>query len=286
MHVARTIPELRHHRTIDADGGPVALVPTMGALHEGHLSLVRLAREKSGQRGHVAVSIFVNPTQFNDPADLELYPRTLDADLELLERAGVDMVYAPIDDEMYPVGEPQVLVDVPALARHLEGVHRPGHFRGVCQVVLKLFNLVQPDMAVFGMKDYQQLRIIESMTAGLNLPVDIVRAPTLRDPDGLAMSSRNRRLSAAERSRALSIPRALEAAARRYRAEERDAARLVEAMTDVLQADRSDVPFTVDYAACVDARTLEPLEAADGPVLLAIAAHVGPVRLIDNRLLP
>lgn len=285
MHVARTIPELRHHRTIDADGGPVVLVPTMGALHEGHLSLVRLARQKSGQRGHVAVSIFVNPTQFNDPGDLDLYPRTLDTDLELLEAAGVDMVFAPIDDEMYPVGEPQVLVDVPALAQHLEGTHRPGHFRGVCQVVLKLFNLVQPDLAVFGMKDFQQLRIIEAMTAGLNLPIDIVRGPTLRDSDGLALSSRNRRLNPRERQRARVIPRALDAAEKRFRAEEQDAGRLVEAMVDVLDAERSEVPFTLDYAACVDPQTLEPLETVEDEALLAIAAHVGPVRLIDNRLI-
>ena len=285
MHVARTIPELRHHRLMAPHDRALAFVPTMGALHEGHLSLVRLAREKAGEGGQVAVSIFVNPTQFNDPRDFDLYPRVLDADLDLLEAAGVDMVFAPIEDEMYPMNELEAQVDVPGLTHQLEGSHRPGHFRGVCQIVLKLFNLVRPDIAVFGMKDFQQLRIIEAMTASLDIPIDIVRGPTLRDPDGLAMSSRNRRLTPEQRRRALAIPRALDAAEKLFRRGDATPAELVEEMERVLADAENDAVFTLDYAACVDAVRLDPAETLDPPILLAIAAHVGPVRLIDNRLL-
>ena len=146
MHVSRTIPELRHHRLLIGNDAPLALVPTMGALHAGHLSLVKLARDRAGMSGHVAVSIFVNPLQFNSQSDFDLYPRHLDADLAMLEDAGVDLVFAPLEDEMYPYDEPPVVVDVPSLTGQLEGKHRPGHFRGVCNVVLRLFNLVQPDL--------------------------------------------------------------------------------------------------------------------------------------------
>ena len=286
MHVARTIPEMRHHRRLVGFDAPLALVPTMGALHAGHLSLVKLARGKCGARGHVAASIFVNPLQFNDQTDFDAYPRTLEADLAMLEEAGVDMVFAPLEDEMYPYDEPPVVVDVPSLTGQLEGRHRPGHFRGVCNVVLRLFNLVQPDQAVFGMKDFQQLRVIETLTDALDLTVDIVRGETLRDDDGLAMSSRNRRLSPRERRRALAIPRALAAAVALHARGERDAAELLDTVTTHLNnAEPADVPLTVDYVAAVDAERLEPVKAVAGPTALLVAAHVGGVRLIDNRLI-
>jgi pantoate--beta-alanine ligase len=285
MHVARAIPEVRHHRLLMGHEKPLALVPTMGALHEGHLSLVKLARQHAAA-GHVAASIYVNPSQFNDRSDFELYPRTFEADLELLEAAGVDMVFAPIDDEMYPLGEPQAMVDVPSLTWQLEGAHRPGHFRGVCQVVLKLFNLVEPDIAVFGMKDFQQLRVIEAMARALNLPVDIVRAPTLRDPDGLALSSRNRRLTEPQRQRALAIPRALAEAEEAFVAGESDPETLIQVMTRTLgTGEPAEVPIEVHYASVVDPVRLEALRKVDRPALLAIAAQIGQVRLIDNRLI-
>ena len=257
----------------------------MGALHEGHLALVRLARERSAG-GHVAVSIYVNPAQFNEAADYESYPRVLEADLVLLETEGVEMVFAPIDDEMYPLGEPQAIVDVPSLTWQLEGEHRPGHFRGVCQVVLKLLCLVQPDLAVFGMKDFQQLRVIEALVRALNLPIEIVRAQTVRDPDGLAMSSRNRRLTPEQRLRALSIPAALAAADEAFLAGETDPPTLAELMLSVLEkSEPADVPLKADYAAVVDPVRLERMAKVDRPALLAVAAHVGLVRLIDNRLI-
>ena len=286
MHVARTIPELQHHRRLVGRGAPLALVPTMGALHAGHLSLVDIARRHAGPGGHVAASVFVNPLQFNDPADFERYPRTLDSDLTMLESAGVDMVFAPIDDEMYPYDEPPVLVDVPGLTRQLEGAHRPGHFAGVCNVVLRLLNLVRPTSAVFGMKDFQQVRIIESLVEALDVGVEIVRGPTVLDADGLAMSSRNRRLSDEERRRALAIPRGLDEAARLYDLGERHADALTGLIRQMLRdGGPADVPLTVDYVAAVDADRLEPVSILKGPTLLAVAAHVGPVRLIDNRLL-
>ena len=285
MHVSRAIPELRHHRLLVGRDAPLALVPTMGALHDGHLSLVKLARDRAGPAGHVAVSIFVNPLQFNNQSDFDLYPRTLDDDLALLEAAGVDLVFAPLEDEMYPYDEPPVVIDVPSLTGQLEGKHRPGHFRGVCNVVLRLFNLVDPDLAVFGMKDFQQLRVIETLADALDLTLDVVRGETLRDADGLAMSSRNRRLSPRERERALAIPRALDAAVSQFKRGDADAASLVETITTrLVNGEPGDVPLTIDYVAAVDAERLEPVGTIHGPCVLLAAAHVGPVRLIDNRL--
>jgi pantoate--beta-alanine ligase len=286
MHVARAIPELRHHRLLMGREHPLAFVPTMGALHEGHLSLLKIARLRAGAKGHVAASIFVNPSQFNDPADYERYPRTLDRDLAMLEDAGADMVFVPIEDEMYPINEPPVVVDVPSLTWQLEGSHRAGHFRGVCLVVLKLLNLVEPDLAVFGMKDFQQLRVIEAMVRGLNKTIDIIRAPTVREADGLAMSSRNRRLTPDQRRRALAIPAALAAAEEAFARGETNPEALVDVMTRILlSSPPSEVAMEVDYAAVVDPERLEILMKIDRPALLAIAARVGDVRLIDNRLI-
>ena len=252
--------------------GRVALVPTMGALHEGHASLVRRARELADT---VVVSIFVNPLQFGAGEDLDRYPRTLDADLELTGRSGADIVFAPSVEEVYPGGEPQVTLDPGPLGTILEGAVRPTHFRGVLTVVAKLFGLVQPDLAVFGEKDYQQLVLIKRMVADLCMPVEVIGAPTLREEGGLARSSRNRYLSDAERRAALTLNRALAAAAR---APSIDAART--AALDVL-ADEPEI--SLDYLEFRAEDLGEPVP--DRPARALIAARVGTTRLIDNTLL-
>lgn len=268
------------HRSADlaamAARGTRAVVMTMGALHDGHLSLVHAAREVADQ---VVVTIFVNPLQFNDPGDLERYPRTLEADCALLEAAGVDMVYAPDTEDVYPGGAPVVTVRAGAVGEHFEGVHRPGHFDGMLTVVLKLLHLTRPDLAVFGAKDAQQLMAIRAMVRDLNVPVQIVESPTVRESDGLAMSSRNRFLSEEDRLAALALPRALEAA--RQQAEDGgDLARVLRAGREVL----SEQPaVTVDYFAALDPVSAAPAEDDYcGEVVLAVAATVGTTRLIDN----
>ncbi|MER7504743.1 pantoate--beta-alanine ligase [Nonomuraea pusilla] len=255
--------------------GAVALVPTMGALHEGHRSLIRLARERAD---HVVVSIFVNPLQFGPNEDFSRYPRTFDADLEVCRAEGVDVVFAPSAEDMYRPDR-QVSVNAGHMGTVVEGASRPGHFDGVLTVVLKLFNLVQPDVAVFGQKDAQQLALIRRMVADLDLPVEIVGAPTVREPDGLALSSRNRYLSGDERTVALALSRALRAGA----AESAPSAILATARS-VLDAagDRLDL----DYLVLVDPATFaEARETHAGPAVLAVAARVGATRLIDNVVL-
>lgn len=250
--------------------GTVALVPTMGALHEGHRSLIRQARERADQ---VVVSIFVNPLQFGPNEDFSRYPRTFEDDLDVCRAEGVDVVFHPGVDDMYPPGR-QVSVSAGQMGDVVEGEFRPGHFDGVLTVVLKLFNLVRPDLAVFGEKDAQQLALIRRMVADLDVPVEILGAPTVREPDGLAMSSRNRYLSDADRKVALGLSRALRAgAARRTPDEIRTAAR------DEL--DRSELK--VEYLVLVDPRTFtEVQEPYEGEAVLAVAARVGGTRLIDN----
>lgn len=278
MLISQTIDECRQtRRRFDR----LALVPTMGALHAGHLSLISEAKRHAP---HVAVSIFVNPTQFGPREDFTRYPRPLEDDLAKCRAAGADLVFNPAPEEMYPAEAPGIVVDLPHLSEVLEGKHRPGHFRGVCQVVAKLFNIVQPQVACFGQKDFQQLRIIEAMTAALNWPIEIVGCPTLREPDGLAMSSRNQYLSADERERALSISRALMLARGEVRGGVRQANRLVATMQRVLldPGNLGRVPVSVDYVAAVDPLTLRPVDAINGPTVLAIAARVGTTRLIDN----
>jgi pantoate--beta-alanine ligase len=206
MKVVHTITEARAER---GRFQRLALVPTMGALHAGHISLIALAKQRAP---HVAVSIFVNPTQFGPREDFNRYPRPIESDLEKCREAGVDLVFNPAPQEMYPLESPQIVVDLPQLSEVLEGKHRPGHFRGVCQVVAKLLNIIQPQIACFGRKDYQQLRILTAMVAALDWPIEIAAGETVREADGLAMSSRNKYLSADERQRALAIPRALQAA--------------------------------------------------------------------------
>ncbi len=274
MKVARTIKEFRSAR---AEVGRLALVPTMGALHEGHLSLMRLAKEHAPQ---VAVSIFVNPTQFGPKEDFTKYPRPLVADLELCKSVGVDLIFAPDAREMYPPGEAKVTIDLPELTTVLEGAYRPGHFAGVCQIVAKLFNVIQPDIAIFGRKDFQQLRVLSAMVESLNWPIEIVPGPTVREPGGLAMSSRNRYLSADERTRALAINRSLVFAESQIKAGRRDSDGLIQWMRQMLLEQRLDI----DYIAAVDPNTLAAVSSVAGPVVFAIAARVGSTRLIDNLL--
>ncbi|MPZ22456.1 MAG: pantoate--beta-alanine ligase [Dehalococcoidia bacterium] len=272
-----TVAQVRAwRRSQDAN---VALVPTMGYLHEGHLSLVREAR---GDGGKVIVSIFVNPTQFAASEDLARYPRDLQRDLRLLDAEGVAAVFLPTPEEIYPDGF-QTTVSVGGVAAPLEGAARPGHFAGVATVVAKLFNIVEPDRAYFGQKDAQQLAVIRRMTSDLNLPVDVVGLPTMREPDGLAMSSRNAYLSPAEREAAPVLYRALQAGRLAYEGGERSGARLREAVAEAL---RSEPLVFVEYVSVADSASLRELEAAEGPLLLSLAARIGSTRLIDNILLP
>jgi pantoate--beta-alanine ligase len=263
-----------------ARGQRVGLVPTMGALHAGHVALVKDAR---GRAGFVAVSIFVNPTQFGPSEDYARYPRTLAADAEKCERAGAALVFAPPADAMYPAGE-ETRVRVGATAAPLCGAHRPGHFEGVTTVVAKLFALAGPCVAVFGRKDYQQLRVIARMAADLFLPVEIVGLRTVREPDGLALSSRNAYLSAEQRAAALAIPRGLSAAVEAFARGERDAG----ALASLARASVAAVATSVDYVDVADPdslRVLAPGERAGARALLALAIRLGGARLIDNVVL-
>ena len=280
MIVVRSIADARAERgKIDR----LALVPTMGALHAGHLSLIEAAKQHAP---HVAVSIFVNPTQFGPREDFTKYPRPLMEDLAKCEAAGVEMVFNPTPEDMYRPGSPEIVVDLPSLTTVLEGKHRPGHFRGVCQVVAKLFNVLEPDVAVFGRKDFQQLRVIQAMTEALDWPIETVACPTLREPDGLAMSSRNQYLSADERTRALSISRGLMQAKQLVSEGVRQTNRLLAMMQNTLLdvGSLGRIPVSIDYVAAVDPMTLKPVETINAPTVLAVAARVGMTRLIDNVL--
>ena len=257
-----------------ADRQAVAVVPTMGALHAGHLSLVRAARARCPR---VIVTIFVNPAQFNNPEDLEKYPRTENADAELLAPEGVDAVFAPLVDEVYPPGF-ATTVSVAGISEPLEGMHRPGHFAGVATVVAKLFGMTGASNAFFGEKDWQQLAVIRRMAADLDLPVEVVGCPTLRDSDGLAMSSRNARLSPAARALAPALHRAMQGAARSLRGGVKAGKALEWAVADVLNAGFD----SVDYMDLRDAATLGSVEAPDAPARLLAAATLDGVRLIDN----
>lgn len=255
---------------------PLVLVPTMGALHEGHLSLIRIARQAAGTQGTVAVSIFVNPIQFDRPGDLAAYPRPLDADLELCRREGVDLVFTPDAGALYHPDR-SITVTESSLSATLCGATRPGHFDGVCTVVLKLFLLFQPDAAVFGEKDYQQLAIIRRMVRDLDVPVEILAGPTLREADGLAMSSRNTRLTPAQRADAPRLRRGLLEAAMLPN----PAAILARARAEI-----SSPLNRIDYLELVDAETLRPAIDLTRPTVLATAVFYDEVRLIDNLALP
>jgi len=276
MQIIRTVAELRAwSRASRQAGKSVGLAPTMGALHEGHLSLVRAAKASCGA---VAASIFVNPTQFGPNEDFAKYPRTFEADCKLLEAEGVDVVFAPTPEEMYPAGA-VTFVEVAGLSDRLDGASRPGHFRGVATVVAKLFVAAEPDRAFFGQKDAAQVAVLRRMTADLGLPVELVVCPIVREPDGLAMSSRNRYLSPEERRQALMLSRALQAAQRAAKAGERKTTALIEAAWQVFLTEPS---VRIDYIAAVDWATLEPVEEASSEMLFAVAAYVGKTRLIDN----
>ena len=259
-------------------GRRVALVPTMGALHEGHLALVDAARSSADL---VVMSIFVNPLQFRPGEDFEQYPRNLEADQALAERRGVDLLFVPTVEAMYGMGD-EVRVVPGESASLWEGAFRPGHFVGVLTVVAKLFNIVQPDVACFGQKDIQQAILIRQMIAQLDFPVELSVVPTVREPDGLALSSRNVYLTAADRAVAVLISQALLAAAARWKEGEPKAATLQEAVTTFLS---QTAGLTVDYVAVVDGARMLPVERADAGTVIAVAARVGSTRLIDNIIL-
>jgi pantoate--beta-alanine ligase len=265
-------------RALRGEGQVVALVPTMGALHDGHLSLVRIASELAD---FTVASVFVNPTQFGPAEDFERYPRDLVKDAALAESAGCDLLFAPDASDVYPPHYATV-VHVQRMSQKMCGALRPGHFDGVATVVAKLFNIVRPSIAVFGQKDGQQLAIIERMTADLNLGVEIVRAPTMREPDGLAMSSRNAYLTKEERTQAPALFRALEHARSAYEAGERDALEVVEAVRARIERESS---AKVQYVAAVDAATLEDVATLRPGTMVALAAVLGATRLIDNIVL-
>jgi pantoate--beta-alanine ligase len=275
--VLKTAAEVRAWR--NAVDGRIAFVPTMGFLHEGHLSLLREARRRvPGGEGAVVLSIFVNPTQFGPNEDLARYPRDVAGDLEQAASVGADVAFCPRrDDELYP--SRATWVDVEGLTEGLCGASRPGHFRGVCTIVAKLWNLVRPDVGIFGEKDYQQLAVLRRMHADLFLCGEIVGMPIVREDDGLALSSRNANLSAEARGQALAIPRFLGEVTRRFAAGERDPVALVAGAAELLH------PGVIDYVEVVDADDLSPVEVVQRPTLVALAVHIGGVRLIDNTVL-
>ncbi len=279
MKICNRIEQIRFaSRKARREGNRVGLVPTMGALHEGHLSLVRAAK---GKCDVVAVSIFVNPTQFGPNEDFAKYPRTFDRDCELLEKEDVDLVFAPSVEEMYPGGA-VTYVTVEGMSDKLCGRSRPGHFRGVTTVVSKLFHIVEPDLAFFGQKDAAQVAIIKRMVRDLNMPVEIVVCPIVRDPDGLAMSSRNAYLTPEQRKSALVLSRAFRRVQQVFDQGERNATKLIEAGKRVIAEEPS---VRLDYLEIVDPETLESVDITSSKNLIAVAAFVGTTRLIDNILL-
>ena len=276
MQVATTIAEIRARvGQARAAGKTVGFVPTMGALHAGHVSLIQAAAERCG---FVVVSLFVNPTQFGPGEDFEKYPRPFDQDLAICEEHGVDAVFAPSRTEMYP-RDNLTWVTVEKVSKPLCGRSRPGHFRGVATVCAKLFNVVGADMAFFGQKDAQQVAVIQRMVADLNMPLEIVVCPTVREPDGLALSSRNQYLGPQERIDATVIYRSLQRSAELIRQGETDAARIADQMRDVL---RQAPALRVEYVNIVDAESLDDLRQVKGKVLVAVAGRLGSTRLIDN----
>lgn len=279
MQICETIEATRAaSRAARSAGKRVGLVPTMGALHEGHLSLARIAKAQSD---FVAVSIFVNPLQFAPTEDLTKYPRAFERDCELLEREGVDLIFAPTVSEMYPTPN-LTYVTVEGLSEHLDGQSRPGHFRGVATVVSKLFHIVEPDVAVFGQKDAAQLAIVRRMVRDQNLPVEIVAGPIVREPDGLAMSSRNVYLDAQQRQQALVLSRALRHIEQSFQKGERSTAQLLAAGREAFSKEPS---VRLDYLSAVDPDSLEPVDSIARDTLIAVAAYMGTTRLIDNAVL-
>jgi len=274
MKIVTTITQAQNH----AKKGLRVLVPTMGALHKAHGELIRVARKKAGRNGEVVVSIFVNPLQFGPGSDYEQYPRPEKEDNDFCRRAGVDLLFRPTLDEMYS-NERSTFVEENSLSNVLEGKSRPGHFRGVCTVVAKLFNILQPGAAVFGEKDFQQLAIIRRMVRDLNYKIDIVAVPMVREEDGLACSSRNAYLNVEERKQAAVLRKALLAAKDSGKRSSKETVDLARKMID-------DAPLArIDYVDLVDAETLQPIEFVEPNSLLALAVYFGKTRLIDNILL-
>jgi pantoate--beta-alanine ligase len=279
MEVVNTIAVMQEEcEKLRLAGRHIALVPTMGFFHEGHLELMRTARELSDI---VAVSIFVNPTQFGPNEDFESYPRDMESDLAKAEERNVDLVFAPSVDEMYPA-DSQTKITVEKVTKHLCGLSRPGHFDGVTTVVAKLFNISKPHIAIFGEKDYQQLTVIRRMVKDLDMDIRIVGVPTLREPDGLAMSSRNSYLNSDERVSALSLNKSLDLAEELCKQGERELFKIRKAMEAFIL---SHPHTTIDYINICDSQTLEDLETIEKEALVALAVKVGKTRLIDNRLI-
>ncbi len=279
MKVIKTVAEMSAEATrLRNEGKRISFVPTMGNLHEGHLSLMRMAKPLADV---LVVSIFVNPLQFEPGSDFNAYPRTFQEDLEKCEPVGVDIVFAPTESDLYPEGF-QTTVEVKELSKGLCGDFRPGHFKGVATVVLKLFNIVRPHVAVFGEKDYQQLCVIRRMVKDLNLDIEIVGHPTVRETDGLAMSSRNQYLSPDERKRAALIYKFLLEAKNLFEHGERRAQRLIATVQNGLARDPR---ISVEYVSIRDLDTLKPLDTLDRPAVMALAVHIGKTRLIDNIFL-
>src|SRR2546422_4582284 len=276
MKIVQTVNDVREALISARKSGTIiGLVPTMGALHAGHEASIEAARKKCGV---VVVSIFVNPLQFSPNEDYARYPRALVKDLGICRRHGADIVFNPSVEEIYPL--PQLaFAEVTRVGEHLCGKFRPGHFRGVATVVLKLFNIVRPDRAYFGEKDMQQLAVIRRMVADLNIPVEIAAVPTVREPDGLAISSRNQHLNSAERKAAPVLYRALEEAVKRIRSGERDASKVREAAIAILE---SEPLVRIEYLEIVDPTEIQPLSTISAPVRIAAAVWIGGTRLIDN----
>jgi len=289
MQVLRTVVEIRRwsrllrcapSNAMGANAGVnIGLVLTMGALHAGHASLIRAARAECS---HVVVSLFVNPTQFGPHEDYARYPRNFEADCALAESEGVDVLFAPAVEELYPHGPDSTFIEVPALSDHLDGASRPGHFRGVTTVVAKLLIAIEPDRAFFGQKDAAQVAVLRRMAADLRFATEIVVCPIVRESDGLALSSRNAYLSPAERSQALTLSRAVRHVESLVAAGERNASALITAARQIFAA---EAEVRIDYIALVDASTLEPVETAVPGTLFAVAVWVGSTRLIDNFVL-
>ncbi|HIM89183.1 MAG TPA: pantoate--beta-alanine ligase [Dehalococcoidia bacterium] len=277
MQVIETVSEFRVAERSAAR--PLGLVPTMGYLHEGHMSLARRARADNAT---VSASIFVNPTQFAPNEDLAAYPRDMDGDLAKLEEAGVDLVFAPAPQEVYPAGF-DTRVEVGEIAAKLEGASRPGHFRGVATVVCKLLTIVRPDKVYFGQKDAQQCLVIKRLNADLNLGAEVVVIPTIRDSDGLALSSRNAYLRDGDRESALTLSRSLNLASEMHQSEILNAKKISAQMRNLIE---SEPRTSVDYISISDAETLDELDIIDRPALVSLAVRIGDVRLIDNTLLP
>lgn len=277
MQVIETTSQMQEiSRQLRATGKTIAFVPTMGFLHDGHLELLRHGRRRADV---LVLSIFVNPTQFGPTEDYAKYPRDPQGDLKKAEGVGIDIVFIPSVSEMYPEGS-QTTVKVKSLPEHLCGLSRPGHFEGVTTVVAKLFNIIMPHVAIFGQKDYQQLAVIRRMVADLNMDVEIIGIPTVREPDGLAMSSRNKSLNLEERKSSLCLKRSIDMAIRMINGGERDSERIKSSIRDLI----SSHPFTdIDYISICDPLTLEDINIINEKVLLALAVRVGKTRLIDNQ---